>query len=441
VTNTFTTMRSDLHSQKKRTIAHVYLKSYLHSSEQLKCNSTYLLTQRILSLLQSCSDSGKAVNVFDMNKAFTMDFSSAYLFGLSRSTNIIQDDEMRKELMHNYHLRHDGAWHKTEIPPWMHRWMRTLHIPLIPHHIATAHIWLEKWATKMCESTEEYLNRSSNQQADDPSNDPIVYRHFRKGIAELRLKDPEADREILHNILDSDFFLKGRNGLELMSKYELHSELFDHLEAGHATSITSLTYIFWELSRNALIQDQVRAELLQLTPQVIWPLPPNKSPQDFELPDAKGIDSLPYLDAVVMETLRLHAPIPGHEPRVSPYIKGGSVLGQFSGIPGGVIVSAMAHALHRNEDVFPESEVFNPDRWLTSDKEHLKEMKRWFWAFGSGGRMCIGSHFAVQEIKLFTAAIYSSWRTEMVDDEGIEKVNGHATKPRGNKLILRFVHR
>ncbi|KAI9705806.1 MAG: hypothetical protein M1836_005212 [Candelina mexicana] len=142
-----------------------------------------------------------------------------------------------------------------------------------------------------------------------------------------------------------------------------------------------------------------------------------------------------------METLRLHAPIPGHEPRVSPYIDGGSTLGQFSGIPGGIIVSAMAHTLHRNENVFPESDTFNPDRWLTSAEEHLKEMNRWFWAFGSGGRMCIGSHFAVQEIKLFTAAIYSNWRTEIMNDEGIEKVDGHATKPRVfNSEPNKFVH-
>jgi len=174
---------------------------------------------------------------------------------------------------------------------------------------------------------------------------------------------------------------------------------------------------------------------------MVWPMPSDKSIQDFELPDAKKIDALPYLQAVIMETLRLYAPIPGKEPRTSPYVAGGSTLGRFPDIPGGITVSAMPYTLHRNAEVFPEPEVFNPDRWLTSDAEQLKEMHRWFWAFGSGGRMCIGSHFAIQALKLLTVAIYTNWTTEIVDDEGIEPIDGNATRSRSNKLILRFVHR
>lgn len=105
-------------------------------------------------------------------------------------------------------------------------------------------------------------------------------------------------------------------------------------------------------------------------------------------------------------------------------------------------MSAMPYGLHRNEAVFPEAETFKPTRWLpshTSD-EHLKEMHRWFWAFGSGGRMCIGSHLATQEIKLLVAAIYSNWTTEIVDDQGIEEIDAYTTRPKSNRLVLRFRH-
>jgi len=43
-------------------------------------------------------------------------------------------------------------------------------------------------------------------------------------------------------------------------------------------------------------------------------------------------------------------------------------------------------SLHRNPDVFKDPLDFNPDRWLDASVE----MKKWFWAFSSGGRMCIG---------------------------------------------------
>jgi cytochrome P450 len=46
--------------------------------------------------------------------------------------------------------------------------------------------------------------------------------------------------------------------------------------------------------------------------------------------------------------------------------------------------------------VFPDFETWKPERWLEADKEQKEEMKKWFWAFGSGARMCLGVYFATQ---------------------------------------------
>ena len=162
----------------------------------------------------------------------------------------------------------------------------------------------------------------------------------------------------------------------------------------------------------------------------------------MKLPSPKDIDALPLLNAILLETLRFHTPIPGMEPRVSPPLTSpsGNRLGRFEGIPGGIRVSTMPYTLHRNPEVFPRPESFDPRRWLDSSPSELKEMHRWFWAFGSGGRMCIGSHLAIQEIKLLVAAIYSNWETKIVDDDGIEAIDAYTTRPTSNKLMLRFRH-
>ena len=54
--------------------------------------------------------------------------------------------------------------------------------------------------------------------------------------------------------------------------------------------------------------------------------------------------------------------------------------------------------------------------------------------------MCIGSNFAMQEMKLIVAAVYSNFRTRMIVDDGgrIEQVDAYTAGPRGNRLVLAF---
>ena len=42
------------------------------------------------------------------------------------------------------------------------------------------------------------------------------------------------------------------------------------------------------------------------------------------------------------------------------------------------------------------------------------------------------------EIKLVVAAVYSNFRTHLVDDEGIEQTDGYTCGPTSNKLFLKF---
>jgi len=41
-------------------------------------------------------------------------------------------------------------------------------------------------------------------------------------------------------------------------------------------------------------------------------------------------------------------------------------------------------------------------------------------------------------MKLVVAAVYSNFRTYVVDDEGIEQADGYTSGPVGNKLFLKF---
>lgn len=81
---------------------------------------------------------------------------------------------------------------------------------------------------------------------------------------------------------------------------------------------------------------------------------------------------LPYLDAVIQESFRMH-PAPGLilERVVPP--QGITVLGEF--IPGGTIVGCNAWVLHRRPEIFgSDVDTFRPERWLEARPDQLKEM-------------------------------------------------------------------
>lgn len=44
--------------------------------------------------------------------------------------------------------------------------------------------------------------------------------------------------------------------------------------------------------------------------------------------------------------------------------------------------------MHHNEDLFPQSEVFNPERW--TDPEKARSLDRFLFSFGKGSRQCVG---------------------------------------------------
>jgi cytochrome P450 len=163
-----------------------------------------------------------------------------------------------------------------------------------------------------------------------------------------------------------------------LDSLDIASECADHLLAGIDTTADSLMFLIWAISRpqNAHIQRHLIDELHSLPTEVF----------EQGVPGLHVVDSLPYLNAVIRETLRLYNPLPASEPRS---IGMDRVIDGFQ-IPAGTVVNMSPYSLHRHANVFEDPLRFHPERWLNSSPDKLVEMNRWFWAFSSGGRMCIG---------------------------------------------------
>ena len=362
----FSMARSKPHSNRKRIVSNVYSKSYLQSSPEMHQISRVMVFNRLLPLLEKAAVSEEPLDVLELNFSSTMDFIMAYIFGLANGTNFIEDIKSRQHWLEVYQSRRPFRFWDGELPS-LKAFSRQLGLPIVPLWVASASKELEDWTMTHCNAAEKSKADLENSTEGGPlSTPPVVHRQLFDSIQTQSVN--------------------GGHPKELQIATELH----DHLAAGHETSGITLTYLFLELSRSPSLQAALRTELWTLSPALKYP---SKQPRP-DIPNPRAVDNLPLLHACLMETLRIHAAIPGPQPRVTPFPP--VSLAGSPPLPPGVRVSAQPYSLHRNSDVFPDPEVWKPARWLDSNEEQKAEMGRWFWAFGSGGRMCVGSNFAMQ---------------------------------------------
>jgi cytochrome P450 len=111
---------------------------------------------------------------------------------------------------------------------------------------------------------------------------------------------------------------------------------------------------------------------------------------------------LPYFDACVKESFRLHPPGGAIMERVVP--PGGARIGGYN-VPGGTIVGCNPRPVQRDPELFgPDPDTFRPERWLVSDNPDSADKRKVhdMWAamlhFGGGVHTCMGKHISLLEI-------------------------------------------
>ncbi|OJT07496.1 hypothetical protein TRAPUB_1681 [Trametes pubescens] len=258
-----------------------------------------------------------------------------------------------------------------------------------------------------------------------------------------------------------------------MSMNEILCQISTFLAAGHETSSSSLTWTLYALSRNPAIQAKLRTELRSLpvptglAMDTASPTPPtvdNTDPQAAAF--FERIMHLPYLDAVVRESLRLYAPITTtmRVAGADDVIPVGAPLADRHGhacphirVRQGDIISIPIQALNKNTDVWgPDAETFNPERWARAETDAEERARRaavqglWgnLMTFGggnpvNGNRSCIGYRFALSEIKIFLYVLVRDLEFSIDPSIEIEKKVNVLTRPsvksephRGNQMPL-----
>ncbi|CAD6447400.1 69df3757-7534-448a-94f0-a57c67f8e179 [Sclerotinia trifoliorum] len=211
---------------------------------------------------------------------------------------------------------------------------------------------------------------------------------------------------------------KTENAEGSMSDRSIVSEAAFFIVVGTDTTAISITYLLYNILKDPNLQKQLEDEVETLG-------------EDFE---AKDVEQLVLLNAAIDEGMRLWGAAPGSLPRIVP--NGGAMLDGYQ-VEGGVTVSTQGWTIHRNPEIYPEPDSFQPQRWLG---EKSTEMKAAYHPYGSGTRTCIGIHLARMEIWLSLALFLRECKGARIalsqTDDDMEPRKSLVIEPKGGKCMI-----
>ncbi|EIN09534.1 cytochrome P450 [Punctularia strigosozonata HHB-11173 SS5] len=191
----------------------------------------------------------------------------------------------------------------------------------------------------------------------------------------------DAKSDILGHLIAAHMEYKNHLDVE-----ELTSEALTLLIAGTDATSNAITAIIHALSVNPRPLAKLREELDEAL-----------SPGGLQGPTS-DLNDLPYLNACIHEAIRLHSPTGMGLPRIVP--EGGLTYRDYY-FPPGTDVSVPTWTMSRDRAAWGEdADVFRPERWIEDPS-----LTKYFMAFSSGTRGCLGKSLAILELKMIVATL------------------------------------
>ncbi|KAH8348522.1 hypothetical protein KR084_008278, partial [Drosophila pseudotakahashii] len=183
------------------------------------------------------------------------------------------------------------------------------------------------------------------------------------------------------------------NADQPLGDVEIAAQAFGFLLAGLGPQNATLGFCLYELARQPELQDRARLEIRKTLEQHGGQVTP------------EFLRELRFTKQVLNETLRLHTPHPFLLRRATKEFE----------LPGSVFVIARGNsvliptaAIHRDPEIYPDPEHFDPDRFEEEAKRSRPPAS--FLPFGDGLRGCIAARFAEQQLLVGLVALLQEHR-------------------------------
>ncbi|WP_149205530.1 cytochrome P450 [Flavobacterium johnsoniae] len=207
--------------------------------------------------------------------------------------------------------------------------------------------------------------------------------HIIQEIIEERKASGEEINDLLNMLLETRYEDTG----ESMSIEQLIDEIKVLFIAGHETTANALTFTLHLLGRNPEVQQKIFEEIIEIESQTENVI--------------EKLQKMTYTNAVLNESMRLYPPawITDRQNLED------DSLAHFN-IKKNTLIGVSFYELHRNPKYWKNPDEFIPERFLGDQK---KESMQYFYPFGAGPRMCIGTGFAIYEMCLTIAQVVKKY--------------------------------
>ena len=198
-----------------------------------------------------------------------------------------------------------------------------------------------------------------------------------------------------------------------MSDEQVRNEAVTLFLAGHETTANTMNWTWYLLSQHPEVESKLHEELDTVLVG--------------KLPTLEDLNSLPYTEMVIKESMRLYPPAW----MISRYIAEDMTLGGYT-LPKGHELNLPIYFLHRHQDFWDNPEAFEPERF--TPEQEAERHRYAYMPFGAGPRICIGNSFAMMEARLLLATIAQRYVLRLEKNQTIEPVPQITMRPSSLKM-------
>ncbi|XP_013173703.1 PREDICTED: cytochrome P450 4C1, partial [Papilio xuthus] len=213
--------------------------------------------------------------------------------------------------------------------------------------------------------------------ADNVIDDRKMKRTDQEDGALLENFDDKTKESSKRRLALLDLLIEAENNGEIDVE-GIREEVNTFMFEGHDTTAMALSFGLMLLADHEDVQDRIYEECKLIFGDS------DRTPSWTDLTEMK------YLEATIKEILRLYPSVPFIGRQITEDFMLDDVL-----VKKDVEVLVHIYDLHRRADIYPDPEVFQPQRFLNGEVRHPYA----FIPFSAGPRNCIGQKFAMQEMK------------------------------------------